>query len=106
VNLGGRVGRVRFELEDRVGRLLRKVDRERRVGRMCADDKEPARLVLVRGDQGEFGCDRAVVGSNMHFGGDCIVLIESVDHDRDGGVARLDVERRCGVERALDRASL
>jgi hypothetical protein len=59
VNLGGRVGRVRFELEDRVGRLLRKVDRERRVGRMCADDKEPARLVLVRGDQGEFGCDRA-----------------------------------------------
>jgi hypothetical protein len=60
VDLGGRVGRVRFELEDRVGRLLRKVDRERRVGRMRADDEKAARLVLVRGDQSEFGCNRAV----------------------------------------------
>jgi len=59
LNSGGRVGRVRLELEDRVGRLLRKVDHNRRVGRMRADDKEAARLVLVRGDQGEFGCDRA-----------------------------------------------
>lgn len=42
----------------------------------------------------------------MHFGGDRIVLIEGVDRHRDGGVARLDVEGRCGVERALDRASL
>ena len=42
----------------------------------------------------------------MYFGGDRIVMVESVDHDRDRGVARLDVERRCGVERALDRATL
>ena len=32
-------------------------------------------------------------------------MIESVDHGSDGGVPRLDVERRCGVERALDRTT-
>ena len=32
-------------------------------------------------------------------------MIESVDHGPDGGVPRLDVKRRCGVERALDRTT-
>ena len=55
----GRVGRVRFELELRVGRLLGKVDREGRVRRVRVDKEDAVCFVLVRGNQGEFGEDGA-----------------------------------------------
>lgn len=55
----GRVGRVRFELEQRVGRLLGEVDREGRVGRARVDEEHAVRFVLVRGNQGDFGVEGA-----------------------------------------------
>ena len=48
-----------FELEDGVGWVLRKVDPERRVERLRVDGEGAVRLVLVCGDQGEFGGNRA-----------------------------------------------
>ena len=59
VNECGRVGRVRFELELRVGRLLGEVEPKGRVRRVRVDKEDPVRFVLVRGNQGEFGEERA-----------------------------------------------
>ena len=125
----GRVGRVRFELEQRVGRLLGKVDREGRVGRVRVHKEGAALFVLVRGNQGEFGeegaasgwrgglvklknsgkkCEggnRPVAGVYPNFGGNGIVLIESIDLGRDGGVACMYVERSRNVECARDRTT-
>ena len=46
-----------------------------------------------------------VAGVYPNFGGDGIVLIESVDLGRDGGVARMYVERSRNVECARDRTT-
>jgi len=94
---------VRFELEQRVGRLLGEVDREGRVRRVRVDEEDAVLFVLVRGNQGEFGEERAVAGVYPHFGGDGIVLVESVDYGRDGRVARMYIERSRNVECARDR---
>jgi len=59
VDVCGRVGRVRFELEQRVGRLLGEVDLEGRVGRARVDKEHAVRFVLVCGNQGEFGVEGA-----------------------------------------------
>jgi len=66
----GRVGRVRSELEQRVGRLLGKGDREGRVRRVRVDKEDAVLFVLVRRNQGEFGEEGAAsvvegVGVNM-----------------------------------------
>lgn len=55
----GRVGRVRFELEQCVGRLLGEVDREGRVRRVRVDKEDAVLFALVRGNQGEFGAEGA-----------------------------------------------
>ena len=47
--------------------------------------------------------DRPVAGVYPYFGGDGIVLVESVDYGRDGGVARVYIERSRNVECARDR---
>jgi hypothetical protein len=57
---------VHFELEQRVGRLLGKVDREGRVGRVRVHQEGAALFVLVRGNQGEFGEEGA---ANIKEGG-------------------------------------
>ena len=61
VDARGRVGGVRVELEQRVGGLFRKVERERRVGRARVDEEGALRFVLARGDQGEVGDEGAAV---------------------------------------------
>jgi hypothetical protein len=119
---GGRVGRVRVQFEMRVGRLVHKVDFERRVGRARLDAKGATRFVLECGEEGEIGKENAVrekvrrrlslsvegpdwpiLSFNLDFGGVAIILTEGIDLDLDGGIWRLDVKRRRGVERALDR---
>lgn len=49
--------------------------------------------------------DRPVAGVHPYFGGDGIVLIESVDYGRDGRVARVYIERSRNVECAPDRTT-
>lgn len=55
VDVGRCVGGVRFQLEQRVGRLFRNVDHQRRVGRARVDDEAAFRFAPGRGEQGEVG---------------------------------------------------
>jgi hypothetical protein len=47
--------------------------------------------------------DRPVAGPYLDIGWRRIVLIKGIDCNSDRGIACLDVKRRRGVERALDR---
>lgn len=116
MDAGGRVGGVRFQLELRVGCLVRKVERQRRVGRAGVHGKGADRLLLVRREQCEAGGEdaekgnlkkrlmcspttgsedeegRPIAGVYPYFGGGGMVLVESVNRDLNGGVGRLDVD--------------
>jgi hypothetical protein len=59
VDVGRCVGGVRFQLEQRVGRLFRNVDYQRRVGRARVDDEAGFRFAPGRGEQGEVGDEDA-----------------------------------------------
>lgn len=63
MDAGGRVGGVRFQLELRVGCLVRKVERQRRVGRAGVHGKGADRLLLVRREQCEAGGEDAEKGN-------------------------------------------
>jgi hypothetical protein len=60
MDTGGRVGRACVQFEMRVGRLVHKVDFERRVGRVRLDAKGATRFVLECGEEGEVGEENAV----------------------------------------------